>query len=300
MTPPVSKPRSLPVHPLTRFILTAGACAWVLAGATGAARAHEYWLTPSRYIAPAGAVVEIGAVAGTGFHGDRKPWSSPHVVRFEARTQRVLDLTRVARNGELAWARLAPSDDLGALLAYESDFTPIELPGAVFETYLASEGLDGPLAARRAAQAAGPGRERYRRCAKAWLSGRDGARALSVVGLPLELVPLASPGEAPRLALRLFYHGRPLAHALVKAWRQPLVSGAVTRDPETRDSVGVAWQGRTDARGEVVVPVAEAGEWLVSAVQMVPSTDPTADWESSWASFTFVRREESSPARAAR
>ena len=73
-----------------------------------------------------------------------------------------------------------------------------------------------------------------------------------MVGLPLELVPLASPGEAPRLALRLFYRGRPLAHALVKAWRQPLVSGAVTRDPETRDSVGVAWQGRTDARGEVV------------------------------------------------
>src|SRR5262252_2325414 len=284
--------RSLPPSLATVTMIAALVC-----GTAAAARAHEYWLAPSRYAAPAGAVVEIGAVAGTGFRGERKPWSAPHVVCLEARTQKVVDLTRVARNGELAWARFAPSDDRGALLAYESDFTPIELPAATFDAYLASEGLDAPLAARRAVQNHGPGRERYRRCAKTWLAGRDGARSRTVIGLPLELVPLATPGEAPRLGVRLLYRGHPLGQALVKAWRQPLASVDAARDPESRDSVGVAWQGRTDPSGDVVVPVTEAGEWLVSAVHMVPSADASADWESSWASLTFVRP---APPRAAR
>jgi uncharacterized GH25 family protein len=98
----------------------------------------------------------------------------------------------------------------------------------------------------------------------------------------------------------LLYRGHPLENALIKAWRQPLATGEATRDAEDRDSVGVAWQGRTDAHGEVMVPIAAAGEWLVSAVHMVASTDPAADWESSWASFTFVRPENGSAARAAR
>jgi uncharacterized GH25 family protein len=88
--------------------------------------------------------------------------------------------------------------------------------------------------------------------------------------------------------------GHPLAGALVRAWRAPLDASGLPRDPAVRDSVGPAWQGRTDARGETNVPVADAGEWLVSCVHMVPCRDATqADWESSWASLTFVR-----PARA--
>jgi hypothetical protein len=54
--------------------------------------------------------------------------------------------------------------------------------------------------------------------------------------------------------------------------------------------VGVASAARTDAHGEVTVRCAEPGEWLVSAVHMVPSSDVSkADWESTWASLTFVR-----------
>lgn len=252
--------------------------------------AHEYWLAPSRYAGAVHEAVEVGALAGTGFRGERKPFSSARCLRFEARTGRRLDLSKVARDGELVWARFAPSDSGGAMLAYESNFAIIELPAAQFDAYLELEGLDAPLAARRAGRAAGPGRERYRRCAKAWLAGNDAARALAVVGLPLELVPLAVPGEAPLLRLRLLFRGRPLEHALVKAWRAPLGPGGTPLDPETRDSVAVAWQGRTGARGEIAVPAAEPGEWLVSAVHMVPSPDrAAADWESSWASLSFAR-----------
>ena len=261
-----------------------------LAGVPRLALAHEYWLAPSSYAAAPQRVVEVGAVAGTGFRGERKPWASPRCVRFEARAGRVLDLTKVARNGEMTWARFSPSDGGGALLDYQSDFSPIELPAAQFESYLALEGLDGPLAARRAGKASGPGRERYRRCAKAWLSGDQGARATQEVGMPLELVSLSVPGRSSTLGFRLLFEGRPLERALVKAWRRPLEESGAPRDPEARDSVGVVWQARTDARGLVTVPVPQPGEWLVSAVHMVPSADrAAADWESSWASFSFVR-----------
>ncbi len=172
------------------------------------------------------------------------------------------------------------------MLAFESGFTPIELPPAQFEKYLADEGLDGPLAARRRVGRLVPGRERYRRCAKAWLAGNDLGRATSIVGLPLEIVPLSPPGADRTLGVRLLSKGRPLAGALVKAWR----AGSLT-DPATRDSIGVIWRGRTDSRGEVSVPVAQAGEWLLSAVEMVPCPDRTqADWESTWASLTFEAR----------
>jgi hypothetical protein len=77
---------------------------------------------------------------------------------------------------------------------------------------------------------------------------------------------------------------------LVKAWRSPLAADGSTRDPETRDSCAVAWQGRTNSHGEAEVPVGADGEWLVSTVHMVKCNDvEAADWESTWASLTFAR-----------
>jgi len=258
--------------------------------APAVAPAHEYWLAPSRYIAPPRAAVELAALAGTGFRGDRKPFAPQHCVRLEARAARTLDLTRVARAGDYTWARFAPSDAAGVLFAYESDFTPITLPATEFDRYLGLEGLDGPLAVRKRAADGSAGRERFRRCAKAWLAGGDAARATATVGLPLEIVPLAAPGAGATLTVRVLWQGRPLAGALVRGWRAPLGDGGAPADPEQRDSVAVAWQVRTDARGQATARVAASGEWLLSVVHMVPSADRAeADWESTWASLTFER-----------
>jgi hypothetical protein len=61
-------------------------------------------------------------------------------------------------------------------------------------------------------------------------------------------------------------------------------------DAASRDSIGVAWQARTDARGEISVPVGHAGEWLLSVVRMLPCSERSeADWESTWSSLTFER-----------
>jgi hypothetical protein len=174
------------------------------------------------------------------------------------------------------------------MVAFESDFLPIELPAAQFNLYLKAEGLDRVLTARNGSLV--PGRERYRRCAKAWLAGREGARATDSVGLPLELVPAATPGAAPELSIRVLWGGRPLAGALVKAWRTTLSPEGLPRPAFDRDSVQVAWQGRSNADGRVTIPVRDGGEWLVSTVHMERCPDlRQADWESTWASLTFAR-----------
>lgn len=270
------------------------------------AAAHEFWIAPSRYSAMRGVGVELGAVAGTGFRGERKPWSPGHAVRFVLRTAREIELARAASPGDMTWTRFAPGDDGGAMVAFESDWLAIELPASAFDDYLKAEGLDAALAARKGSAA--PGRERYRRCAKAWLAGAESPRATEPAGLPLELVPETAPGLGPSLRLRVLRNGRPLAGTLVKAWRTPLATGDVPRPVVERDSVRTAWQGRSDATGAVTIPIHETGEWLVSTVHMeraATGSRDRVDWESTWASLTFSRvtharsvsdRDASSPA----
>ena len=183
------------------------------------------------------------------------------------------------------------------MIAFESSFRAIELPADEFDAYLREEGLDEPLRVRRLARDDGrdPGRELYRRCAKAWIAGRDSARASArasaPIGLPLEIVPACAPGARDALPVRVLWNGAPAVNVLVKAWRSPLDDSGPPLDPEARDSTGVAWSGRPNAEGMVVIPTMEDGEWLVSAVRMEPSRDPdVAEWESTWASLTFERR----------
>lgn len=256
----------------------------------GPVAAHEYWLAPSTFRAGAGDTVLIGALAGEGFVGERKRFAPGRTVRLVVRAGRELDLKPVASGADTTWARFAPADRGGLLFGYESDFATITLDAAKFERYLADEGLDGPLAARRARGDTGPGRERYRRSAKSWLAGTDAGRATKPFGLPCEIVPLSVPGASRQLRVRVLFEGNALAGALLNAWRQPLAGDGRPLDPARRDTVRVAWSGHTDDRGEAVVPVEDAGEWLLGVVHMIPSRDPAAaDWESSWGSLTFAK-----------
>ncbi len=264
------------------------------------AGAHEFWLAPSTYRAGVGDTLTVAAFVGTGFRGDRVPYAATRTVRFDLRARRALDLGKAGMNGSLTFARWIVGEGDGAMVAYQSDFMAIELPAAEFDHYLALEGLDGPRAARaRLGGRAGPGRERFSRCAKLWIAGTAGRggtakaapRALEPVGLPLEIVPLADPGGAQeRLAVRVLWRGRPLADALVRVWYRPLASHWSPSDPAARDSVGAATESRAGRDGVATLRITAPGECLLSVVHMVPSAErSSADWDSYWASLTFAR-----------
>jgi hypothetical protein len=227
---------------------------------------------------------------GTGFRGERKSFAAGRVKTLRARIQNERDLAASAVEGDSVFGRMPFTDDRGALVAYESNFAFIELGAVEFNRYLTAEGLDRALVARRENGAEElPGRERYARCPKTWIAGSEGKRATKPVGLTLELIPLSDPSREGPLELEVRFRGKPLAEALVRIWRQPL-SSSCQPTGGVRDSVGPRSQGRTDASGRVTLPIQGGGEWLASAVHMVPSQDPTAaDWESYWASLTFAR-----------
>jgi uncharacterized GH25 family protein len=275
----------------SRHISIAAVLALALAAVP--ALAHEYWLAPTRYDAARGDTLAIRALVGTGFRGEPRPYAASRVRRFTLETARSLDLSKLGTNGDLVYARLIAPDDGGALIAYASDFASIELPAAEFDAYLALEGLEGPRAARaKLGAAAGPGRERYARCCKTWIAGREPRRAARACGLPLELVPLGDPAAAGPITVRVLFHGRPLAGALVRAWNQPLAGSGRPAEAAERDSVGPARAIRTGRDGLARLDLAHGGEWLLSCVHMVPCADRSAaDWESLWASLTFARAE---------
>ena len=271
------------MRPLALALLTA------LVSASPAA-AHEFWLSPSTYRPVAGDLVSVSMVVGTGFRGEVKPYATPRTVRFVLRGAREIDMSGLPTNGDPVSARFRVAGGDGQLLAYESNFSSIELPARDFDAYLKLEGLDAPLSARsRLGAAEGPGRERYARCPKAWVGSGQGARATAPVGLTMEIVPLADPALGPSLPVRVLFRGRPLPGALVRAWNRPL-AGVGPADPASRDSLGPVARVRTDARGEARLNASRGGEWMVSAVHMEPSSDPAAaDWQSWWASLTFAR-----------
>ncbi len=260
--------------------------------------AHEYWLSPSRYAARAGEAVTIMAATGEGFAGHLLPYARARTADFHLRSARTFDLGPVATEGDSILARFIAPDDSGAVVVLVSTPSPIEVPAAKFETYLAEDGLEAVSEARaRAGKSGEPGRERFRRCAKSWIAGTDAkggpapaTRLLRPAGLPFEIVPIHDPGmgDDARRVSHVRAASRFRECSSMPGANRSRTSSSRSR-PASRSEVDPVAAVRTDARGRAVLALPGGGEWLVSAVHMVPSSAPGTDWESYWASLTFAR-----------
>ncbi len=255
------------------------------------ALAHEFWIVPSISSGAAGTPYTIGGVVGAGFAGEARPFLRERTVRFELRGGPkggggpVTDLSPKAREGDTTWYAGTLEGKAGAMILYQSNFAYIEMKGTEFDAYLKHEGLEKVRNSRAAMIATlEPGRERYRRACKTWIAGTESSksRACEAAGLPLEIVPVEIPGTQERFAFQLLYQNKPLPEALVRAWRRPPGAGP--------DSVAVEAEVRTNDQGRAAIVLSGPGTWLVSTVHMVRSTNrQAADWESTWASYTFTR-----------
>lgn len=263
-----------------------------LLGPASTLHAHEFWLAPSDYRPAPGDTLAVTAYVGTGLRGELKPVTLARIVRLELLGAQRAELAGLVADGAASFARMTLPDAGGALVAYESNFAHLELPGPEFDAYLQSEGLEHiVLLRRRGAAQELPGTEKYRRCVKTWVAGNDTTRAFQVVGMPLELIPEADPATARHLPVVVLWRDEPLPGARLQAWRQPLRRrgpALIPLNAAERDSVPARFVGRTDSRGRITVPVDVPGEWMLSVVHMVPGSEPRADWESAWASLTFA------------
>ena len=247
--------------------------------ASGAARAHDFWIEPSQFQPAPGTRVSLRLRVGEHFHGDPVPLDPRRVSTFGVVTGAGAQPIGGRTGAEPAGA--VEIQQVGiAIVGYRSLPQPVELPAPDFERYLTTEGLEAVIRLRteRGASAA-PGREIFSRAAKALLAiggGRPTTGHDRVLGFTLELIPERSPyalRTGDELPVVLRYEGKPLAGALVMALH---ASG------EKLATI------RSDAAGRVRVPLSRTGAWLVKAVHMVPApAGVDADWESVWASLAF-------------
>ena len=269
------------LSPGRRLLSRQAIAAGLLALATlpgGAARAHDFWIEPSTFRPAPGASVAVGLRVGEQFLGDPVLRAGAAIERFVVRQDgREAEIAGVDGGDPAGWFAASGG---GAVIAYESRPTPIELPAPRFEAYLRRYGLESILAARAKSGDRGkPGREQFSRQAKAILAGaRPAAAASRPVGLRYEIVPVGDPSfGVGAFHGRLLYEGEPAAGALVTA----LLQG----DPRLR------LQTRSDAAGAFAFTLPRQGVWLVESVLMVKAPFFShADWESLWASLTFESR----------
>lgn len=278
-----------------------------LVSIVAAAAAHEYWIEPLRPV-EVRSTAPLAAYTGEKFEpGDRK--------RLSAEKLRLLALYDSQGPHDLLSSRAADEDVTEfkpgaagtAMLVLQSKYSFIELEAAKFEEYLKEAGLEAISDRRKKDNKSGePGREAYARCAKTFFQVVDSAArpagdtarepsrrrgpsfVRQPVGLPLEIVPatdptLAAPGQ--NLSLLVLRRGEPAGDVLVKWIHRPVAPSSAVSKPKSQ---------RTTAEGVVTFSMGEPGEYLVAAVTMEPASKtvvaehPSAEWESAWASLTFV------------
>ena len=236
---------------------------------------HEFWIEPSDFRPPVGAVVAARVMVGENFFGEAKLRDDTHIVRFEM----------VGPEGESPMVGRPGSEPAGLariavpgvhLVGYQSHPRTVSLEGGKLEQYIREEGLEpffrGGLPAKI--------EDHYSRYAKSLLLA-GGASPSSPgydqrLGFALELIPQRDPAGLPAgasLPLVLLRDGRPLADAQVTARKRG--------QPATRLTA------RSDAKGKVSFQLPEPGVWLVHSVFIRPLPDRAESWESLWASLTF-------------
>jgi uncharacterized GH25 family protein len=252
------------------------------------ALAHDFWLQPAKWRVDPRMPFDVTLLVGHGPYRQRSPIPASRIVRFEAIAAdgRRADLRSrmhlAAANGDATIGFTRPGTYLVTL---ETDNrAESHLPAIRFNDYLKVEGLTPAIALRaRTRRTDADGAENYSRHAKAIvqvgpIDPRHQIMVTRPIGLALEIVPEHSPLATPRgssLPVRIFYHGKPLAGALVKLTD-------LARDAEPVE------MRRSDASGRVVFSMPQRGSWLINVIWTRPQPRTSlTDFDTDFSSLSF-------------
>jgi uncharacterized GH25 family protein len=249
--------------------------------AVATASGHDFWLQPSTFTPTLDRPVSLSLHLGDRFVSeDEQAHQKKGTVSFSLFSAG--DKADLApRDGDKPAVRFTTKKAGVYFVALERDARLITLEAKKFESYLALEGLDDVVAARKkAGESDKDGRERYRRYLKCYLrAGGKGDDAWKKrAGHKLEIVPLSDPSglkKKDRFAVRVLFDSKPLAGVKVTAF--------------SRDGDKVKTRtAKTTAKGNAEFTLCESGIHLVRLVFMRRAKDDReADWHSWWAATTF-------------
>ena len=257
----------------------------IVALSAGRLYAHDFWIEPTNFRPAVGDEVALVLRVGQDLAGDRLPyitdWFSDYRVVSPGSARPVTGLM-----GDDPAGRFTVAESGVHVIGYRSTRDFVEMEPEKFRSYLREEGLDWVIN-RRAELGDGdrPAREYYSRCAKSLIDADGEEQGLAWgrdIGYTLELTPEANPyalESGDRLPMRLRYKGEPIEGILVQAF--------AANHPDDKISA------RTNAEGRVSIPMERPGLWLVKAVHIIETPEGVtgAEWESFWASLTFMLRD---------
>lgn len=252
------------------------------------ALAHDMFLKPEQFFLKAGDRVLVRLLNGTFIKSansiDRNRLVEVVVVSPSGRE--VIDTARWDAKGDTSSFVTTVKGDGTYLIGTSTKPSIIELEAKDFNEYLELDGIPDMLEARRKnGELTKDATERYAKHVKTVVqvgSARTNHYA-TVLGYPAEVVPLSNPYDlkvGQSLRVRLMVKGAPVAN-------QHTIYGGTT----TSGAVIPDQAARTDTKGEVSIPVGQAGVWFVKFINMRKiAGDKAADHESQWASLSFAVR----------
>lgn len=259
--------------------------ALVLFASASPLAAHDFWLEPSSFKPAVDQRIDLQLVVGERFVGELVTRKEERIVLFAAFDPAGKETRILGRDGKTPAGLWKPSVAGLHVIGYRGNATKIEIEAEKFEHYLAEEGLEHVIAERKArGETASKGLEAYARCPKSIVVARGASEPTAselvgwdrVLGLPLEVVPLANPttlSKDAKFSVSVLYQGAPLANALV---------GLMPKSEPAREV-----RLRTDAAGRVEFTPLTGGVHLVRVVHMTRAKEGAAhQWESQWASLS--------------
>jgi uncharacterized GH25 family protein len=251
------------------------------------ATAHDMFVKPARFFVAENAEVLVRVLNGTFSKSEnaiaRSRVRDISVVGPAGRQQ--LDTAVWSAEGDTSSFRVQTGAAGTYVLAASTRPNVIALEAKDFNLYLREDGIPDVLAERRqTGELERPARERYAKHVKALIQVGQ-ARSdhfVTELGYPAELVPMDNPYALTRartLRVRTLVDGQPAANQFVLYGGRTPNGGRIAQRSVRSDSVGVAR-----------IPLRGPGVWYVKFINMTRTPADTVDYESKWATLTFLIR----------
>ncbi len=244
-------------------------------------RGHDLWLISPEKSVPGKAVV-IRASVGMDFPNSvHAPDTDRYPRRFVIQPDGTrVDVESAGKEDKVSLLQFNAHQAGIHIVAIETAPKILELPAGEFNEYLVTEGLPHIFRLRVKEKILDrPAKERYRKSPKALIAVGDARNGPwdKAAGLPLEIVPLQNPflvKAGDTLRVRALFQGNPLEQAYL-GWQRP-------GDGDTPGGTV-----RTNAKGEALIPISEAGLVTIRLTHMTRPRAAEFEWESFWTTLTW-------------
>ena len=245
--------------------------------------AHEFWISPERFVYPADTQMQANLKVGQEFAGPSYTYNPRNFTRFEviSGSERA---EVVGRLGDMPALSMPPLAEGLNIVVHETDDSQLSYTKwEKFTKFVDHKAFPNTLDDHVARGLSKDEKfiESYRRFAKSLIAIGHGRGEDQNVGLRTEIVVLDNPYhlDGSEIAVQVFLEGQPKANTQIELFEKA---------PD--GSVEITLY-QTGADGTAQLPVKRGYSYLVDNVSMLALDNDDASegpvWESLWASMTF-------------